>query len=219
MKIAILGGTGKMGEGFACRWAPRHEIYIGSRDKVKADEAANDYTQKLMSHGKKCHISGMGNKSAAKNADIIVLAVPYDVAIDLVKHIQDVLKDQTIISIVVPMTKTVNQLEYIPPIEGCGASHIRSIIKSPTVKIVSAYHSISYNKLSNLGLRIECDVLICGDDIEAKKIVMNLTREINNLRPLDGGSLCESHNVEFLTPFLINIARRNGLSDLGIKFV
>ena len=113
--------------------------------------------------------------------------------------------------------KKMKQLEYTPPVEGCGASHVRSMVKSSAVKIVSAFQNVSYNKLSNVEMCIECDVMVCGDDEDAKKIVMNLAREIRNLRPLDGGPLCESRNVEFLTPFLINIARRNGLSDLGIK--
>jgi NADPH-dependent F420 reductase len=219
MKIAILGGTGKMGEGFACRWAPNHEIYIGSRDIDKARETAKNYTQKLVNHGAKCDISGMSNISAAENADVVVLAIPYDAAIDLVKCIQSVLRDQIVISIVVPMTKVTRRLEYTPPTEGCGASHIRNLIKSPTAKIVSAYQNVSYNKLSDLDSCIECDVMICSDDIEAKKIVMSLTREIPNLRPLDGGSLCESCNVESLTPFLINVAIRNGLSDLSVKLI
>lgn len=218
MKIAILGGTGKMGEGFACRWAPNHEIYIGSRDIGKAREAADNYMKKLGDYYTKYNIRGMDNKSAAENADIILLAVPYDAALELVKCLEPVLKNQIIISIVVPMKK-MKQFEYLPPIEGCGASHIKSLITSPTVKIVSAYHNVSYNKLSDLSLYIECDVMICSDDIDAKKIVMDLTREIHNLRPLDGGSLCESRNVESLTPFLINVANRNGLSNLGIKLV
>jgi len=217
MKIAILGGTGKMGEGFACRWALNHEIYIGSRNIEKAREAANNYIRTL-DDKKRYNIRGMDNKSAAENADIIVLAVPYDAAVELIKCLEPVLKNQIVISIVVPMKKT-KQFEYLPPTEGCGASGIKRFITCPTVKIVSAYHNISFNKLCNIDLCIECDTIVCGDDLDAKKIVMNLTREIPNLRPLDGGSLCESRNIEFLTPFLINMGARNGLADLGIKFV
>lgn len=217
MKIAILGGTGKMGEGFACRWAPNHEIYIGSRNIEKAREAANKYMQ-ILDDKKRCNIHGMDNKDAAEIADIIVLAVPYDAAVELIKCLEPVLKNQIVISIVVPMKK-MKQLEYHPPVEGCGASNIRRLITCPTVKIVSAYHNISFNKLCNIDSCIECDTIVCSDDLDAKKTVMDLTREIPNLRPLDGGSLCESRNIEFLTPFLINMAKRNGLTDLGIKFI
>ncbi|HSF49722.1 MAG TPA: NAD(P)-binding domain-containing protein, partial [Nitrososphaeraceae archaeon] len=43
MKIGIVGGTGGMGEGFALRWCANHQIVIGSRDKNKATEVANNY--------------------------------------------------------------------------------------------------------------------------------------------------------------------------------
>lgn len=218
MKIAILGGTGKMGEGLACRWAPHHEIYIGSRDKENAEKAANDYIQKLEEYGSRCNISGVDNKTATEKSDVIVLAIPYFAAIELIKYLQPVLKDQIIISIVVPMKK-VRQFEYTPPDCGCGSIYIKNIISNPKIKMVSAYHNISHNKLSNLNLNIEGDVIICSDDIDAKKIVMDLTREIHNLRPLDGGYLCDSHIIECLTPFLINIANRNNLSDLSIKLI
>jgi predicted dinucleotide-binding enzyme len=48
---------------------------------------------------------------------------------------------------------------------------------------------------------------------------MDLTKEIKDLRPLDGGDLRCSSMIESLTPFLINLAIRNGLSDLGVKFL
>lgn len=62
-------------------------------------------------------------------------------------------------------------------------------------------------------------MVICGDDVDAKHVVTELTREIRRVRPLDGGHLSESRMIESLTPFLINMATRNGLSDLGVKFV
>ncbi len=88
-----------------------------------------------------------------------------------------------------------------------------------TVKVVSSYHNVSARKLAKLELSLEYDVVVCGDDKNAKQTVMELTREIKSLRPLDGGGLASSYMIESLTPFLINLAIRNGLSDLGVKFV
>lgn len=89
----------------------------------------------------------------------------------------------------------------------------------PGINVVSAYHNLSYKKLCNLDLEIEGDVIVCGNDAVAKLVVMNLTREIRSVRPLYGGPLRESRMIESLTPFLINMAIRNGLSDLGVKFI
>jgi NADPH-dependent F420 reductase len=108
--------------------------------------------------------------------------------------------------------------EYTPPKQGSAALEIKEILPK-TVKVVSAYHNVSAKKLAALDLSLDYDVVVCGDDEGAKRTVMELTREIKNLRPLDGGGLASSYMIESLTPFLINLAIRNGLSDLGVKFV
>ncbi len=216
MKIAMLGGTGRIAEGLACRWAPQHEIYIGSRDIEKAKEAAYSYECRLTDRGLECDIEGVTNKEAVENADVVVLSVPYEAALDIIEGLRPVLKNQIIISLVVPMKK--NQwFEYTPPAEGCAALRIQRML--PGISVVSAYHNLSYKKLCNLDLEIEGDVVICSDHEDAKQAVINLTREIRSVRPLDGGLLKEARMIESLTPFLINMAIRNGLSDLGVKFV
>lgn len=215
MKIAILGGTGKIGEGLASRWAPAHDIYIGSRDVEKAKNAACAYSCQLTDHGLECQIDGTSNKEAVENADVTVLSVPYEAVLSLIECLRPVLKNQIIISMVVPMKKN-GWFEYTPPEEGCAALRIQNLL--PGAKVVSAYHNLSYRKLCKLDLEIDADVVICSDHDDAKKVVVDLTREIRNIRPLDGGPLKESLMIESLTPFLINTSKRNGLSDLGVKF-
>lgn len=182
----------------------------------KAKTAANGYACELTGRGMKCRVEGMSNKDAAARADVIVLSVPYDAALELVECLRPALRNQIVISVVVPMKKG-KSFEYSPPNDGCAALRIQHLV--PGVKVVSAYHNLSYRKLADMDKEIEGDVVICGDDAAAKKAVMELTREIRSVRPLDGGPLCESHMIESLTPFLINMAMRNGLSDLGVKFV
>jgi NADPH-dependent F420 reductase len=108
--------------------------------------------------------------------------------------------------------------EFTPPKQGSAALEIQDILPK-TVKVVSAYHNVSAKKLANLELRLDYDVVVCGDDKDAKRTVMELTKEIKTLHPLDGGGLSSSYMIESLTPFLINLAIRNGFSDLGVKFV
>ena len=216
MKIAVLGGTGRIGEGLACRWAPHHEIYIGSRDIEKAKNAACGYACQLTDRGIECRIDGTSNKEAVEKADVVVLSVPYEASLELIECLRPVLKNQIIISLVVPMKKN-RWFEYTPPEEGCAALHIQRML--PGINVVSAYHNLSFKKLCNFDLEIEGDVVVCGDYEGAKQVVVKLTQEIRSVRPLDGGPLRESRMIESLTPFLINMAIRNGLSDLGVKFV
>ena len=218
MKIAILGGTGSIGEGFALRWAAKHEILVCSREAGKAAEAAGEYTETLSEKGLSCcGMRGCTNESGIKDAEVIVLSVPYQGVIPLLKTLRPCFKDQIVISLVVPMKKN-RWFKYAPPKQGSAALEIKEVLPE-TAKVVSAYHNVSAKKLANPDLVLDYDVVVCGDDENAKGTVVELTREIKNLRPLDGGGLACSYMIESLTPFLINLAMRNGLSDLGVKFV
>lgn len=218
MKIAILGGTGSIGEGFALRWAEKHDILLCSREIDKAVKTAEEYTSTLLNKGLLCcGIKGCKNENAIGDAEVVVLSVPYQGVVSLLKSLKPFFKDQIVISLVVPMKKN-KWFEYTPPEQGSAALEIKDILPE-SVKVVSAYHNISAKKLANLELNLDCDVVVCGDDEAAKRTVMELTREIKNLRPLDGGGLEYSYMIESLTPFLINLAIRNGLSDIGVKFV
>lgn len=218
MKIAILGGTGSIGEGFALRWAEKHEISLCSREVGRAKTAADEYRGTLLSKGLVCcGITGCTNEVGIKDVDVVVLSVPYQGVVELLKALRPHFKDQIVISLVVPMKKN-RWFEYTPPKQGSAALEIRDILPK-SVKVVSAYHNISAKKLANPTLVLDYDVVICGDDEDAKKVVIELTRDIRSLRPLDGGDLGCSYMIESLTPFLINLAIRNGLSDLGVKFI
>jgi len=218
MKIAILGGTGSIGEGFALRWASKHDILICSREVDKAIKAADEYEGTIKNKGLFCcGITGCSNESGIKDVDVVVLSVPYQGVIPLLKNLRHFFKDQIVISLVVPMKKN-KWFEYTPPAQGSAALEIKDVLPK-SVKVVSAYHNISAKKLLNLELSLDYDVVVCGDDEDAKRTVMELTKEIKNLHPLDGGGLASSYMIESLTPFLINLALRNGLCDLGVKFV
>src|SRR5450759_51530 len=179
MKIAILGGTGSIGEGFALRWAEKHEILVCSREIERAVNVACDYTDILSNKGIQCcGIIGCGNESAIKEADVVVLSVPYQGVISLLEKLSPLFKDQIVISLVVPMKKN-KWFEYTPPKQGSAALEIQEILPK-TVKVVSSYHNVSARKLANLELSLNYDVVVCGDDDKAKRTVMELTHEIKN---------------------------------------
>ena len=218
MKIAILGGTGSIGEVFALRWAGKHNILVCSRELDKAVNSADEYKNILSVRGMECcSMTGCSNENAIEGADIVILSVPYQGVVTLLKALNPYFQDQIVISLVVPMKKN-KFFKYMPPKQGSAALEIRDILPK-TVKVVSSYHNISAKKLAKLDMDLDYDVVVCGDDDNAKHTVMELTHEIKSLRPLDGGGLASSYMIESLTPFLINLATRNGLSDLGVKFV
>lgn len=217
MKIAILGGTGSIGGGLAYRWAENHEIFVGSRDAEKAEKAAYEYACLLSDRGISCNIFGLDNKTATARAEVVVISIPHAFVVPFLGSLYPSFKDQTVISLVVPIKKN-TWYEYTPPRQGSAALEIRDLLP-PGVTVVSAYHNIPARKLCNLDIILEGDVVVCGDVDNAKRIVMDLTREIRNLRPLDGGPLTSSSMIESLTPFLMNLGIRNNLSDLSVKFI
>jgi NADPH-dependent F420 reductase len=106
---------------------------------------------------------------------------------------------------------------FAPPQEGCAALSAKALLPEG-VRIISAFHTIAA-ALQDLSRSVQCDVMICGNDMESKLRVSGLATEIKDLRPLDAGPLSASGLVESLTPILLNVARRNKIKDAGIKIV
>jgi len=124
MKIAILGGTGSIGEGFALRWAEKHEILVCSREIERAVNVACDYRNILSNKGiHGCEITGCGNEAAIKEADVVVLSVPYQGVVSLLEKLSPLFKDQIVISLVVPMKKN-KWFEFTP--QNREVQHLRS---------------------------------------------------------------------------------------------
>ncbi len=221
MRIGIIGGTGDMGQGLALRWAPNHDIAIGSRDAGKAESVAKEYYDKAISYYRNINgsIRGDENLRLVTYCDAIVLCIPYESINTLESIKENVKKDSIVICPIVPMSKDSNGFIYPPMHEHrySAAEQVRSIL--PDTRVVAALHTISDVKLRRLDTVIESDVLICSDDKNAAEQTSLLIKEIRSLRPLYVGPLSLSYQIEVVTPLLLNVAKRNGLKNPGIKIL
>jgi NADPH-dependent F420 reductase len=219
MKIAIIGGTGDIGEGLALRLAQHNEVTVGSRDAAKAVEAADSYNKLLKSRGMKDEIKGMANEDAAKDAEVVILAVRYQFAVPTIQALNQAgaLDNQIVITPIVPMSKG-KLCAYTPPECGSATKQCCAVL-APGMRIVSAFQSLPAPRLADLDDKLGFDVIVCADDEEAKKTVMKLAEQLGDVRALDGGTLEEASLIESLTPLLINLAIRNKTKPLSIKFV
>ena len=215
MKIALVGGTGDIGTGFAVRWGQKHEIIIGSRNVDKAKESAAAVLQLLETVG---NVQGTDNASAVAAADVVVLCVPYEHLASVTTGLLDSYRSQIVISPVVPMIYNGKFFQYQPPAEGSAALQARMLLPK-SVRVVSAFHTICAAALQDIKRVMKADVFVCGDDAEAMEIAVELAGEIKSLRPLNAGPLAVSSMVESLTPFLLNVARKNKIKDAGITVV
>jgi len=215
MKIALLGGTGDIGTGFAVRWAANHEIIIGSRKADKAKEAAAAVMQMLDGKG---NVRGTDNGSAVAAADVVVLCVPYEHLVSVTSDLSASYSHQLVISPVVPMIYNGKFFQFVPPAQGSAAMQIRSLLPEG-MRIVSAFHTICAAALQSKDRELKADAFLCTDDPEALEQVSRLALEIKSIRPLNAGPLAVSAMVESLTPMLLNVARKNKIKDAGIKIV
>ncbi|MGI9535186.1 MAG: NADPH-dependent F420 reductase [Thermodesulfobacteriota bacterium] len=218
MKISLLGGTGDIAEGLVLRWSKAgHEIFIGSRSEEKAQGIAAEYIEKLKALGIEPNIHGMPNADAAKNSEVIIISIPPEYAASTIEGCGDNISDQIIVTPVVSMKKEGKTFLYDPPSQGSSAEEIKSVLPD-TARLVSAYHNLPAKELAIIDEDLDYDVVICGDDEEAKEVVKKLTEEMKNLRVLDAGSLAVSPMIEGITPLIVNLNIRLK-SHFSVKFV
>ncbi|WP_253738211.1 NADPH-dependent F420 reductase [Halohasta salina] len=221
MRIALLGGTGDIGEGLALRWAfhSDHEIVIGSRDPEKARAKADEYQETIESRGVDTKLTGFENAMAADRADVVVLAVPaYHIA-DTIEAVEDSLEEGDIL--VTPATgmkRDEDGFHYHKP--GAGSVTKIAVDAAPEgVPVVGAFHNLAAGRLTDLDADLGIDTLVLADDESAKSTVASLAEDIDGLRALDAGGIANAAEVESVTPLLINVAMNNdGLHDLGVRF-
>ena len=221
MRIALLGGTGDIGEGLALRWAhdTTHEVLVGSRDPDRARRKAEEYEADLADRGVDRSVKGFVNEMAADRADVAVLAVPAYHVGDTVDAIADRLDGETVlVSPAVGMKRDEDGFHYHRPDAGSVTAIAREAAPDK-VRVVGAFHNLSADRLADLDVDLDVDTLIVGDDADAKGIVSRLAAEIEGLQALDAGPIANAPEVESLTPLLVNLARYNdGLRHVGVRF-
>ena len=197
--IAVIGGTGDLGSALASRWAAAgYPILLGSRSKEKAEAAAREMNA---NHGSA--VSGEDNRTAAAKADIVVVAVPYANHEAILNEIKPGVEGKIVVDAVVPLVPPKVSVVQLPP-DGSAALSAQRLLAGARVQ--SAFHNVSASKLKSGGL-VDCDVLVFGDDKEARAIVIELANAAGT-RGIDGGPLANSAAAEALTSVLIGINRR-----------
>lgn len=220
MQIALLGGTGDVGQGLALRWASDtdHEVFIGSRKEEKARAKAQEYATTLSGRGVDAAIEGYENPEAAARGDVVILSVPAYHLSDTIDSVAYDIGEAVLVSPAIGMQRDEAGIHYNPPAAG-SVTQLAASAAPDDVPVVGAFHSLAAGTLTNLDADLDWDVPIVGDDSEAKETVCRLTNGIEGVRGVDAGGLANAPEVETLTPLLINLAAHNErLHDLGVKF-
>ncbi len=212
MKIAVLGGTGKIGFGLAMRWARAgEEVTIGSRTAEKAAAAAAEATGKCG-----VAISGATNREAASAADVVLLAVPFEAQASTLADVHDALQGKLMITAVNPVDPARLHVAILPP-EGSSTEQAQRQL-GDGVKVVAAFQTIPSFVAREFKLVYEGDVLVCGDDGDAKARTRELVEKAG-FRAFDAGPLANAYVVEGLVSLSLAIKKAHPLKRLGFRVV
>ena len=211
MKIAILGGTGNEGFGLGFRWAlAGHEIIIGSRLAEKGERAATDL-KALAPDG---IISGTDNLSAAEQAEIVVLSVPYAAQNPTLDTVLSALVGKLLITVVAPTGEKAARVLRLP--SGLSAAEEAQQRVGDATRVVAAFQNIGAHHLLDAGHQMDCDVLICGDKGDDKKVAIQLSEDAG-MRGVNAGALQNAGVAEGLTAVLIAINVIHKVKSAGIR--
>lgn len=208
--IAVIGGTGAEGSGLALRWAHAgHRVIIGSRDTTKARAAADELNAILG----RTSIEGASSEDAIELARVVVLTVPYAAQLSTIEAFVERLEGKILVDVTVPLVPPKVSTVQLPESDSAAVALQAKVGSS--VRVVSAFQNISAHKLKKLDHKIACDVLICGDDRDARLLVIGLAGDAG-LRGINAGPLANSTVAESLTSVLIWINRTYKVPDAGI---
>ncbi len=209
--IAVLGGTGKEGSGLAMRWAMNgYTVMIGSREAEKAIARAAELNAQMGGE----YLTGLSNAEAAQKADLVVLSVPYSAHQATLESVKEFISGKVMIDLTVPLQPPKVRTVFVP--EGKAAALEAQALLGESVKVVAAFQNVSAEQLGDPKHTVDCDVLVCGSDAEAKAAVMKLV-EATGMRGVDAGPLANAVAVEALTPVLLYINKTYGIKGSGIR--
>jgi len=215
--ITIVGGTGDLGYGLALRWAKAgYSVVIGSRVVSRAEDAARRIKEKLDTNVK---VLGFVNEEAILHSWIVVTAIPFGAqAATLTSLRERFRRGQTIVDCTVPLEASVGgaPTRILGLWAGSAAEQAKRYLPE-TVHVAAAFHNVSAHALQEINESVDCDVLVCSDDAEARARLRPLVEAIPRCRYVDGGKLENARIVESLTGFLIGVNRRYKVPAAGIR--
>ena len=216
MTIAILGGTGPQGKGLALRFARAGiPVMLGSRNAERAEEIAAELNG-LIPDGSAA-ISGGDNEAAVSAAEeMVILSVPWSAHNATLEQLKPLLAGKILVDIVVPLAEGAPKKMDMPP-QGSATEAAQEIL-GKEIPVIGALHNVSAHTLNNLDGDINCDILVCGNQLAARKKVMDLVSALG-VQAYNAGDAQSARCIEAMTSILIriNISKAVPFTHAGVK--
>jgi NADPH-dependent F420 reductase len=205
MRVGILGGTGPAGRGLAARLAVGGTpVVIGSRDPERAAEVAAHLCEVWPDLNLK--IEGAANEDIAQ-CDIVVVATPWEGAVDTVKPMAAALAGKVVISMVNALAKEGREFLALVPPRGSMAATIQAVL--PDSLVSASFHHLPASEMVKLDGPVQGDVLVCSDYPVATQVTVELIDQIEGLRGIDAGTMSQAAPIEAFTAVLISVNIRH----------
>lgn len=193
MRVAVLGGTGSFGKALARRLAMAgYDVVIGSRDAGRAAEA-----------GGELGVDGATNADACRDADLVVLATKAEGALETASELREAIGETPLLSVAAELTFGQGGVSPTPDSRSL-AARVQDVVDGP---VVAGLHSLAARNLGG-DEPPEEDALVCGDDADAKALVLELAERVTAGRAIDCGPLASARALEGLTAVIVNVNKR-----------
>jgi NADPH-dependent F420 reductase len=206
MRVAIIGGTGSFGRALAEKLhALGEEVVIGSRDESRAKEIATVVG-----------VEGAANEDAVRGADLVVLAVRSNAALETARALAPALGTTPLLCVASDLS--FSDKGVLPGRQTYSlAEHVARIVDAPVAAGLQTLPAVHLTQAQPP----EEDALICGDDPRAKEPSLELAARLVGGRAIDAGPLANARALEGMTAVILNVNRRYkahaGIRLVGLK--
>jgi len=201
VRIGILGATGPAGSSLAARLASvGFDVVVGSRSKYKALEVRDKLCDKWSNFD--LSIDAADNVGASE-ADVVVIATPWDAASSTAASVAKQLDGKVVISMANALARVGHEFQPLVPPRGSVAANVQAAI--PKSLVAAGFHHVPAKELGDLNEPVESDVLICSDHAAATNTTVDIVRRIPNMRPLDAGELSNAAPIEAFAAVILQL--------------
>jgi 8-hydroxy-5-deazaflavin:NADPH oxidoreductase len=201
VRIGVLGGTGPAGRSLSARLASAgFDVVIGSRSRYRAMEETDRLLAAWPDH--ELSVEAAENEGAA-DADVVVIATPWDAAASTAASVSSRLRGKVVISMANALAKVGDEFQPLVPPRGSVAASVQAAV--PDSKVAAAFHHVPAKELGDLSHPVESDVLICSDRAEATQTTIDIVAKLHDMRPLDAGNLSNAAPIEAFAAVLLQL--------------
>jgi len=200
--IAIIGATGSMGSAISKSLAKgNYRLLL----KANKEEELNKLVKEIKSNNSSADVEAIPCPTEASwEADIIILAVPFEAEKEIVEKIKEVANQKIVISIANPLNQTYNGLVTAPDISA--AEELQKLL--PNSKVVKAFNTTFAADFSTPVIDgKQVDAFIAGNDEDALRTVTEMVSTAG-FNPIVAGYLSVSRTLENMQLLLIQLGMK-----------